>query len=96
MPELCLDFELGNREPYYFDLALPVFKSLVDENIYKYVSSIKKIEWHCPFKEEALEFKKTAILGYRGKALAKMKVDIDKARILHINSLSLTFDMESI
>ena len=95
MPVLCLDFELGNREPYYFELAMPAFKSLIDEEIYKCVG-VKEIKWHCPCKEEALEFKRMEILGYKGKALVKMEIDIDEWDTLHINSLSLTFKINSI
>ncbi|MBO7731031.1 MAG: hypothetical protein J6S67_00710 [Methanobrevibacter sp.] len=89
MPELCLDLEL-NKEPYYFSLAMPAFKSLVDEEIYKYVG-VNSIEWDCAYKEEAIEFKNKSLLNDKGKALVKMKVDIDEWNILHINSLSLTF-----
>ena len=95
MPELCLDFELGNKEPYYFDLPMPVFKSLVDEAIYKYVN-VAKIEWNCNCKEEAVKFKNMSLLHDKGKCLVKMKVDIDEWDILHINSLSLTFKINSI
>lgn len=94
MPEICLDLEL-NKEPYYFDLAMPVFKSLVDEMIYKYVD-VAKIEWDCNYKEEAVEFKNMSLLNDKGKCLVKMKADIDEWDILHINSLSLTFKINSI
>lgn len=95
MPELCLDFELGNCEPYYFELAVPVFKTLVDEKIYKYID-VNRVEWDCNCKEEAIELKNMQLRGEKGKALIKMKVDIDEWDILHINSLSLTFKINSI
>ena len=94
MPELCLDLEL-NKEPYYFDLAMPVFKTLVDEKIYKYVD-VNHVEWDCDYKEEAVEFRNKSLLNDKGKCLVKMKADIDEWDILHINSVSLTFKLNSI